>query len=141
MKTLKLIGIIIVILGFSSKIANSQPQNREYIKWENWSYYSQCVGEELKGTLYTEIKVGKHYFEKTTGTLVGQTTGDEYFFDNIWQGHWYELKNGMINQTVEFKVLLTKEGKLVSIWHMKSTYKATPSGQESNTYCEFEDCK
>lgn len=141
MKTLKVIGIIITILGFCSKIANSQPQNREYIKWEDWSYYSQCVGEELKGTLYTEIKVGKHYSEKTTGTLVGQTTGDEYFFDNIWQGHWYELENGVINQTVEFKVLLTKAGKLVSIWHMKSTFKITPSGQESNTYCEFEDCK
>ena len=31
--------------------------------------YSQCVGEELKGTLYQEIKVGRNYFEKTTGTF------------------------------------------------------------------------
>jgi hypothetical protein len=141
MKTLKLIVLIIMILGFNSKIANSQPKNREYYTYENWSYYSQCAGEELKGTLYQEIKVGQHYLEKTTGTLIGQTTGDKYFFDNIWQGHWYEFENDVINYTVEFKVLLTKDGKLVSIWHMKSTFKVTPSGQESNTYCEFEDCK
>jgi hypothetical protein len=141
MKTLKTFILLFIILGFNSKIVNSQPQNREYYTYYDWSYYSQCVGEELKGTLYQEIKVGRNYFEKTTGTLVGQTTGDKYFFDNIWQGHFYGFENGVTNITVQFKVLLTKDGKLVSIWHMKSTFKVTPSGQEADTYCEFEDCK
>jgi len=127
MKTLQVITLLIIVLGFS--FSNSVAQDKKMQGEGSWSfdaeYYTatlkECLGENVTGMVnyqYFFIAENKYwnYHEIGHGDLIGES-GAAYTLDYNYNNRfiWHD-KTGMISG-YSFPMLIKREGKLVAIVH------------------------
>lgn len=132
MKTSKVITLLVVILGFSFKIAIAQDVKTEVIT--SWQFNSdnilsltECLGEVVTGTVNCQgwyLTDGKYYnyHEVEFGVLSGEDGIADYTLEAVANLHWVVIDKIGYNTVMTIPMVLKHQGKLVAVIHEKSQW-------------------
>jgi len=142
MKTLKILALICLGLGFTSNNVSSQPLRTEFTG--RVGFYIPCVGEWIVGDIivervqWTNVKEGAgHVFSKIQlkydhVTLYGRTSHLEYNLNfissGVFPGEGSQGQGADINHFVRM-AMVRLDGKLIALLPMLVHKVETPDGE------------
>jgi hypothetical protein len=120
MKTLKVLAMLCIMLGFATNAVNAQKPQGGSENWNNICTWLPCVNEEVCGDVTHSWwwKDGKMWGQEWTGVFIGQSTGTVYTLresgDSKHFGH--EANIGNVNHEMH-TLMIHANGKLVALVH------------------------
>ena len=145
MKTLRSLFLICLIAALSISMANAQsPKVTGGGTYFQKPYYLPCFDELVSGVLnYEYMLVNSKLQEKIWGSLLGETTGNEYTLSQVFNDNWHPWAPGQVGiytSTVSLKFRL--DGKLVFILHLTYHHTVNSDGEFVVVHNGgFADCK
>jgi hypothetical protein len=136
MKTLKILGLVCIILSFTFKNASCQPIRTEMNV--HVGFFIPCVNELIEGwiiaerTVWPKVKDDSQFpFHKLQlkyddVVLVGRVSKEEYVLNFISNGEW-DTEGADVTHFVR-QVLVRKDGKLIAILPILVQKTITPDG-------------
>jgi len=145
MKVVKIFAVLILIIGFASNNANSQPVREEFPNY--YELYFECLDLNLEGTLTVERAfLNNHRQVKIYGTMTG-SDGLEYYMeiisnmtpdmDNV---RWDEWGQKAITFTQPGIYHLSRDGKLIAIIHFAYHYTVNANGEWTSYHGDVYEC-
>jgi hypothetical protein len=132
MKTFKILAMMCIILGLTTKI-NAQSTSSKDID-VLWSFFIDCIGENAVGTLTlhfvyhydNEGNMTRYHGQPQGGVLVGETTGTIYHIIGVTEEGWKTSSdNGAWTDTYINNYIAVGVGKDAVRWGGKATIHTT----------------
>ena len=127
MKTLKILFVLCIMLGFAMNTTNGQPQQSEGSG--PYGYYYPCNNEYITGTLnFHKTVIGDKTQIVAEGILIGSSDDHpEYYVRGmtIVLGKWGKIDNIVSILTLTVR----KDGNIVGLLHMFNRYTVNPKGE------------
>ncbi|MCX6262195.1 MAG: hypothetical protein NTY95_15420 [Bacteroidia bacterium] len=141
MKTLKILAMACIIIGFTSNNVNCQPIREEYPVYMGVNV--PCLGEMLIGWVTWERTVwdNKIQIKVMDGVLIGRNDHLVYTVTEIINHEmWYD--QSAVNDTFTRLLLIRLEGKLIARLPLKMHYTVNANGEETVDFTNNDvDCK
>jgi len=144
MKPMKFFAVISIVALFVFENANAQP-GKEKISYtvQDLCIRYPCTDEVMCGDIFcTEVYWNSKVQLKGKGTLIGQTSGDEYTVSQIVNSNWKpwaeEVTQGKVWVT---QFTIEKNGELIGILHLNQHFTLHPDGTVTgDPYNYFVEC-
>jgi hypothetical protein len=135
MKTLKILAILCIMLGFAYYDANGQKPTREVVQ-VSITIPFDCVGQDLEGILTVEITFfNLHYQNRIYGNMTGKSDGLEYYFEGINniadKANWDEWGLKAITYTWPGNYHIYRNGKLLGVMYFAFHMTVNANGERA----------
>ncbi len=143
MKTLKIFAVLILMSGFASNNANSQPVREEFDFYYVLPF--DCLNQNLEGWLHVErMTINNHKQVRHSGTLTGGSDGLKYYAEMMTniedKSNWDETGEEAITQTWPANYHIYRDGKLIAIIHFAYHYTVNANGEWTSYHGDAFEC-
>jgi hypothetical protein len=141
MKTIRILAMVCIIIGFVSNNINCQPIRQEFSA--SMGVYVPCLGEMLTGLVIWERTLwdNKIQIKVMDGVLIGRTDHLAYTATEIINHEmWYD--RSAVNDSFTRMLMIRLDGKLIARLPIKMHYTINANGEEIVDFDIFGvDCK